>query len=173
MAREKAVKSDIWMPLYVADYLADTMHLSTEQHGAYFLLLLAAWKNGGSVPNDTLKLRSITRMDAKKWQESSQTLGEFFFVTPNLWTHNRVTKELNKAKTNSEERSKSGKKGAAKRWQSDGKAIANSVPNECQKYGPSPSPNLPTVVIGKTASQEAKHLGQVDTETGEVESWAA
>ncbi len=173
MARDKAVKSDIWMPLYVADYLGDTMHLSTEQHGAYFLLLMAAWKNGGSLSNDALQLRSITRLDAKKWQEHSPILAKFFYVAPYLWTHNRVREELNKAKTNSDKRSKSGAKGAAKRWQKDSNAIANALPNECQKYGPSPSPNLPTVVIENLPGQEGEIIATVDAETGEVMPWAA
>mgnify|MGYP003440137509 CR=1 FL=1 len=171
MAKEKVVKPDIWMPLYVSDYLGDTMHLNTEQHGAYLLLLMAAWRNGGSLANDKSVLQTITRLDAKRWQSTSQIIAKFFYVTQEEWIHNRVKRELNKAKSNSEKRAECGKKGAAKRWQNDSKAIANAIANAYQIDGPSPSPNLPTVVIGKPAGHDPKCLGKVDAETGEV-VWA-
>ena len=33
-----------YMQFYVADYLADTTHLTAEEHGAYMLLLFSYWQ---------------------------------------------------------------------------------------------------------------------------------
>ena len=48
-----------FMQFYVGDYLADTLALSTEQHGAYLLLLLTLWRHNGRLPNDPATLARI------------------------------------------------------------------------------------------------------------------
>lgn len=115
MAKKK-LKHDIWMPLYIADYLADTMHLHAEQHGAYLLLIMAAWKSGGKLPSDPRALQHIVRMTPQQWARNQPVLQRFFFVTEDFWMHNRVRTELERAKEKVEHRSKAGAKAAAIRW---------------------------------------------------------
>jgi uncharacterized protein YdaU (DUF1376 family) len=116
MAEKKTPKHDIWMPLYVSEYLGDTMHLTTEQHGAYLLLLMAAWKNDGKLPSDAGALQQICRMTAQQWARHERTLQAFFFVTEDFWIQNRVRKELDKAKAMVANKSKAGTAAAKVRW---------------------------------------------------------
>ena len=83
-----------YMPLYVADYLADAAHLSTVQHGAYLLLIFNYWQRGEPLPNDDIRLARIARMTNKEWARNRDVLCEFFTVDENLWTHRRVNSEL-------------------------------------------------------------------------------
>lgn len=56
------------MPIYWDAYLADTTHLTTEEHGAYLLLLAAMWRRGGSVPDDDKDNARILGLSAAKWR---------------------------------------------------------------------------------------------------------
>ncbi|MGZ8339121.1 MAG: YdaU family protein [Telluria sp.] len=125
MVATKKKKADVWMPLYVSDYLGDTMHLSTEQHGAYLLLLMAAWKSEGRLPNDPVQLQTISRLNPARWKANEASLKAFFFVTPEYWINNRLREELVKAVRNTEAKARSGRKGAIARWQIDGDRMPN------------------------------------------------
>lgn len=102
-----------FMQLYVSDFVGDTLQLSTEQIGAYMLLLMAMWNAGGKLPADDQKLSRVVRMSVKKWKSISADLMDFFEGDHEHIWHNRLTKELQKSESKSQSRASAGAKGAA------------------------------------------------------------
>lgn len=68
-----------YMQLYIADYLADTMHLSAEEHGAYLLLMFNYWQTGKPIPKN--RLAKIARLTNERWADVEPSLQEFFAIT--------------------------------------------------------------------------------------------
>jgi uncharacterized protein YdaU (DUF1376 family) len=95
-----------WMPLYVGDYLADTGHLTTVQHGAYLLLLMHYWAKG-KLPIDNDQLASICRLTTKQWLNIRPAIALLFLDD---WRHKRLDEEIEKAANISSARSVAGKK---------------------------------------------------------------
>lgn len=81
------------MPLYVADYLADTAHLSAAEHGAYLLLIMHYWTKG-KLPDDEEAIRRVTRLTTRQWSQSRDVLRSLF---GDQWRHKRIDEELSKA----------------------------------------------------------------------------
>lgn len=69
-----------FMQLYVGDYLADTLDLTTEQHGAYLLLLMTMWRHDAKLPNDAAKLARIARVSPRRWHLVWAEIQHFFYV---------------------------------------------------------------------------------------------
>ena len=103
-----------YMQLYVADYLADTMHLNVDQHGAYLLLIMNYWQTGKPLPDNDQRLQCVCRTSAEHWQELRPALEEFFVIKDGYWYHNRLDKDLEKVRSKSE----SARKAAEKRHNS-------------------------------------------------------
>ena len=58
---------NIWMPLYIGDFLRDTTGLDAEMIGEYLLLYMAIWSKSGPLPNDNQKLARIFRMTTERF----------------------------------------------------------------------------------------------------------
>jgi uncharacterized protein YdaU (DUF1376 family) len=136
------MKADIWMPLYVADYLADTNRLTTVHHGAYLLLLMDYWRNG-ALPNDDAILAQITKMSPDAWSIARALLEQFFSIDETHWTHKRVEEELKKAGANKTKAHARAVKAAEARWskEKDAPSNATSTPQAMLEQCPSPSPS--------------------------------
>lgn len=134
----KKAKPDLWMPIYFGDYLADTLHLTTEQHGAYLLLLMAEWKAGGYLPDDDLQLAAIAKLPRQSWARTRPVIQAFFTAEGGRWSQKRLLEEYERAEHVSGVRRAIGRLGGqAKRKQNESKqgskteaiAIANGVAN--------------------------------------------
>lgn len=104
-----------YMQFYVADYLADTMHLSTEEHGAYLLLIFNYWQTGKPLPKN--RLAGIARLSNDRWTDVERSLNEFFIDDGNTWIHQRIERDLLTVKGAQSQRSEAGKISAQKRAQ--------------------------------------------------------
>lgn len=64
------------MPMYWDAYIADTTHLSCEEHGAYLMLLGAMWRRDGTVPDDDADNARILGLSKAKWRKMKARLAD-------------------------------------------------------------------------------------------------
>lgn len=131
------MKTDIWMPLYIGDYLADTARLTTEQHGAYLLLLMDYWRSGRLPDNDQV-LAQICKLSPDAWCNAKAMLEPFFSIEDGFWVHHRVEKEMSDAKVNKQKNHVRAVKAAKVRWEN---AKSNATSNSEAMLEPCPSPS--------------------------------
>lgn len=139
-----------WMPFYVGDYLGDTQRLTTEQHGAYLLLILDYWRNGPA-PDDDAVLQQICKLAPASWKRHRAALARLFQVEAGEWRHKRIDRELKAAAKNAERRSAKASAAANARWgkgeaspkhdNGDAPSMPQAMLGECPPPSSSPSPN--------------------------------
>ncbi len=144
----KDTKPDVWFPLVVGDYLKDTSRLTTEQHGAYLLLLMDYWVEGPP-PDDDIALAAITRLDAKRWKINKPAIQKYFRVVDGEWRQKRADEE--------KERWTERKRKFTERAAAGGRGKAASSTSQAGKSGPK------SLLKGCTASASV----EVDGPTGQ------
>ena len=150
------------MRFFPADYLADTRRLTTEQHGAYLLLLMDSWSSG-ALPDDDAVLARVAGLDAESWTRTRPAIARYFEITDGKWVHARIEQEREHAQAYAQASSGRGKKAAAARWgkkkadesaekpanpvdnlQKDAQAYAQALHGKCP---PEPEPEYKSSVV--------------------------
>jgi uncharacterized protein YdaU (DUF1376 family) len=122
-----------WMPMFWGDFLANTMHLSAQEVGAYALLIAHAWEHNACIP--LASAQRIARINNRHWLKVWKKLELFFEPLDGLEgssskvRHPRVAKELAIAAETSNKR-----KGAALQMHANRRARAE------QMHTPHPTP---------------------------------
>ena len=86
------MSADHWMRFNIGDYLADTMHLTTLQHGIYVLLIMHYFKRG-TLPQDDRSLARIAKVSAPVWKRTSLPVMSLFKTEDGVTHHRRIDLE--------------------------------------------------------------------------------
>lgn len=141
-------KTDVWMPVYIGDYLADTSHLSTEEHGAYLLLMFHYWRTG-PLPNNERRLAAIAGLTGDAWSNAWALLKDFFIPSEDgALHHKRIDHELKEAAEKRQKSTERAEKAARARWD-HAPSNAQASPQALLKECPSPSPSPKKETSGK------------------------
>ena len=149
------------LPLWTDAYLADTTHLTTIEHGAYLLLLMAMWRAGGSLPSDDKQLARFARLTPGQWLRMKPTIIAFFTVSSDSITQGRLTDELSFVKRQS--RSQSDKANA--RWlKNKGSTDATALPQECPDNADAMPETCPHTHTHSVEAKASPHMSETSSD---------
>lgn len=130
-------QTDIWMPFYIGDYMADTIGLTFSEHGIYILLILSYWRKGSAL--EEKEANAIMRGASS---EESSRIATFFRIASGKWHHKRIDQELSRSKANKEMRKTRAAIASNARWKGSCSEDARRM------LGASPSPSPSPSVLG-------------------------
>lgn len=133
------------LPLWTDAYLADTRHLSTQEHGAYLLLLMEAWRRPTcSLPDDDTLLARLSGLSIDEWLKIKSLVLDFWQYDGRRkeWRQLRLVKERDYVSSLTTKR----KDAAASRWnktkKDDANAMQTTMQNLCKTDAPTPTPTI-------------------------------
>lgn len=140
------MKRTPWMPMFVDDFTASTVDMTTDEVGAYIRLLCHLWSRG-PLPIDEAVICRIAGCKPRTWRSISSRFSPCARDdgTAGL-SQTRLEAERFKRSRFEHERSESGRRGAAKRWHgsangsANGSSIASHNHNQIETSSVVPTP---------------------------------
>lgn len=140
-----------YFPVFVDDVLADVSDFDDAESGAYLLLMLGCWKEGGTLPADQKRLARRAKTEPSRWGAVWAVIGRYFVSDGDRISHPRVTAERARALDMQEARRRGAEKTNAQRGAqralSDTPSARSTGRSEGRSEGrsrvgiPSPSPS--------------------------------
>lgn len=159
------------IPLFGDAYMADTRHLTLEEHGAYLMLLIIAWRTDEcSLPDDDKRIARMLGIGQAKWERLKPTIMAFWTLENGAWYQGRLTRERKFV----DEKRATNSLSAKARW---GKQeFENKQGAECERISernaPPPSPPQEKVpianAIGGKAAPSASEITKSVWDTGKA-----
>jgi uncharacterized protein YdaU (DUF1376 family) len=131
------------IPFFGDAYLADTRHLTLEEHGAYLQLLMIAWRTVGCcLPDNDRRIAQMLSVSPARWGRLKPVIMDFWQLEDGVWRQRRLTKERRFV---DEKRAKN-REAADQRWH--GQVSENAQDGEykrisernCERSAPPPPP---------------------------------
>lgn len=172
------------MPLFCGDYLADTRHLTLEQHGAYLLLLMITWRNNAKpLPDDDDLICRYLSTSKDRWAKKIRpALEPLFDLSQCSWRSIRLEKEWDFVQKRIEANKNNGAKGGRPKSLKDNetdKAMGSGShnPNHNPEKPTQPQPHTQQKISDAEASQkraraEAKAAAEEALKSEFDEWWA-
>jgi uncharacterized protein YdaU (DUF1376 family) len=131
------------MPLFGDAYMADTRHLSLEEHGAYLSLLMIAWRSPDcALPDDDARLARMLGVTPKKWAKLKPSIMGFWELGEHGWQQKRLLKERRFVAKKSEQNAEAANhRWEANRLKNNGADDADAMRTQCLNDAPPPPPS--------------------------------
>ena len=151
------------IPLFGDAYLADTRHLSLEEHGAYLQLMMIAWRSTDcALPDDDVRLARMLGISAGRWAKIKIAVMAFWTLSEKGWTQKRLSKE----RAFIEEKRTKNKSAAESRW--NNQPVENKQSDECERISERnapPPPPPPNSEEEEEEEGETENFGSVENAT--------
>jgi len=126
----------IWFPYHIKDMRSETYNMSRIEKSAYIDLLEMLWERDGTLPADDKWISSELGLKAREWANMRDRVLRQFIITNGCLSHPRFTVELDKAKSNVEQKRRAGMASAeARKVQRAFNGRSTGVATESQREG--------------------------------------